>query len=90
MEIVVYNYLPVVLKDIEGICKCEDCIDDIAALALNKLPPHYIKTEKGEMYSKLDEMQAQFRVDVIAAIMEAVRIVSNNPSHNSSNKMFVN
>jgi len=90
MEIVVYNYLPMVLNDIEGICKCEDCIDDIAALTLNRLTPHYIKTDKGEIYSKLDEMQTQFKVDVIAAIMESIRIVSDNPSHKTANKVLIN
>jgi len=81
MEDVVYYYLPSVLKDVDGICKCEDCMDDIAALTLNKLKPHYVKSEKGEVYSKVEEMYTQFRVDVVTAIMESIRQVSENPRH---------
>lgn len=81
MEDVVLYFLPIVLKDMDGVCKCEDCMNDIAALALNKLKPHYISSEKGEIYSRLEEMYTQFRVDVIAAIMESAQQVSKNPRH---------
>ncbi|RKL64239.1 competence protein ComFB [Thermoanaerobacteraceae bacterium SP2] len=83
MEDVVFYFLPTVLKDIDGICKCEDCVNDIAALTLNKLKPHYVSSEKGEIYSRLEEMYTQFRVDVIAAIMESIQQVSKNPRHKS-------
>ena len=81
MEDVVLYFLPIVLKDMDGVCKCEDCMNDIAALALNKLKPHYISSEKGEIYSRLEEMYSQFRVDVIAAIMESAQQVSKSPRH---------
>lgn len=86
MEYVVYDYLPEILKNVKGICKCEDCMDDIAALALNKLKPHYVKTQKGEVYSKLDEMQLQFKIDVVTAIMESIQQVAKNPSHTLKTK----
>lgn len=83
MEDVVYYYLPVVLKDVDGVCKCEECVNDIAALTLNKLKPHYVNSEKGELYTRLEEMYTQFRVDVITAIMESVQQVAKNPRHKS-------
>ena len=44
---------------------------DIASKALNDLPPHYVVTEKGEVYSKINALRQQFEVDVISAITKA-------------------
>jgi hypothetical protein len=49
MEEIVLNLMEGVLDDI-NMCKCELCVKDIAALALNDLPPKYIVSEKGELY----------------------------------------
>jgi len=64
-----------------GVCKCEKCTLDIKAIALNRLPPKYVVTEKGELYAKLDTFRNQIRVDVLKAVIEAVEIVKKNPSH---------
>ena len=80
MEEVVFNLIYEVLDDI-NMCKCEKCVYDIAALALNDLPPKYIVTEKGELYSKVNTLKQQFEVDVIAAITKAAVIVKRKPRH---------
>ncbi|MDT8719467.1 late competence development ComFB family protein [Clostridium sp. 19966] len=82
MEQVVAEALPAIISKYENICKCEKCIDDIKALALNNLKPLYIATEKGAMYSKIKKLQLQFSVDVINEITRAIEIVSKNPVHN--------
>ena len=33
-------------------CTCEACRNDIIAYALNQLPPKYVATRKGEVYSR--------------------------------------
>lgn len=81
MEDVVFHVMPKILEDMDGICKCQKCVYDIAALALNRLKPHYVVTHKGEVYSKVLEMYTQFEVDVTTAILEAVKQVSENPRH---------
>lgn len=80
MEVIVFNLMNEVLPDI-NVCKCEKCKLDIAAIALDDLPPKYIVTEKGELYSKIDALQQQFEVDVISAITKAAVLVKRNPRH---------
>lgn len=80
MEEIVLNSISDVLKDI-NMCKCERCMMDIAAKALNDLPPQYVVTKKGEVYSKINNLKVQFEVDVIAAITKAAVLVKRNPRH---------
>ncbi|MBZ4644725.1 MAG: competence protein ComFB [Petroclostridium sp.] len=80
MEEVVFNMLERVLNDIHC-CTCEKCLMDIAALALNHLPPKYVVTEKGELYTKVNTLQQQCEADVTAAIIKAAEIVKKNPRH---------
>lgn len=80
MEEIVFNLIKEVLSDI-NMCTCDKCILDIAAIALNDLPPKYIVTEKGELYSKINALKQQFEVDVIAAITKAAVIVKRRPRH---------
>ncbi|WP_024834666.1 late competence development ComFB family protein [Ruminiclostridium josui] len=80
MEEVVFNLMDGVLDDI-NMCKCELCVKDIAALALNSLPPKYIASEKGELYSKVNSLRNQFEVDVISAITKAAVLVKSAPRH---------
>lgn len=80
MEEAVYMLLPEVIKDINT-CKCPKCILDIVAMALNQLPPKYIVTEKGELYSKVSTLKQQFEVDIIAAITKAIVLVKRSPRH---------
>jgi len=81
MEIIVFNNLDKVLDECEDVCKCERCRFDIAAVALNSLPPKYYLTEKGGVYSKVNELDQQFRTDVITAISKAIQKVKAKPNH---------
>jgi len=82
MEIIVDNIINSVLVQYKDICKCEKCIEDIKAIALNNLKPLYVVTEKGNVYARLHELEIQFRTDVIKEIMAAIDIVSKNVQHN--------
>ena len=58
-----------------NVCACPRCINDIAAIALNYLPPHYYV-----------EMQAEKEIGspwvmVESAVVEAIERVSENPNH---------
>jgi competence protein ComFB len=81
MEDCVADMLDGVLHDIHS-CTCEKCRYDITAIALNSLPSKYVVTKRGELYTKLDALQQQFDVDIIAAITKAAVIVNRNPRHN--------
>ncbi len=81
MEKLVRETLMRLLKDKEGICKCEKCISDMMAYALNRLPPRYVTTDRGYIFSKLREIEVQTQVDVLEAVLEAIDVVSKNPKH---------
>jgi competence protein ComFB len=80
MEELVYGQLDDVLEDI-SMCKCNKCKMDVAAIALNDLPPKYIVTEMGEIYSKLNILSQQFEVNVVSAITKAAILVKRRPRH---------
>lgn len=83
MEEIVLSLIDEVLEDI-NVCKCDKCICDIAAIALNDLPARYIVSQKGELYSKIDSLKQQFEVDVISAITKAAVLVKRNPRHENN------
>ena len=56
MEEIVLQSMDDILKDI-NMCKCDICKMDIAAKALNDLPPQYVVTKKGEVYSKIKNLK---------------------------------
>ena len=80
MEEVVFNQMGNVLQDIQ-MCKCEKCKMDIAAIALNELPPKYVVTEKGVLFSKIDALQSQFEIGVTSALIRAALLVRKAPWH---------
>ena len=65
----------------ENCCKCERCLEDMKAIALNKLPAKYVSTHNGELFSKLDSTIRQNSVDLNIAVAAAIEAVSKNPSH---------
>lgn len=64
-----------------GCCTCEKCRCDIIAYALNLLPPKYVVTDKGEVYSKTFILRNQHRTDIMAALAKAAAVVRENPRH---------
>ena len=83
----VHNYMENVVDDAIGKMLqkpgagsfTEKDLADIRALTLNSLPPRYIVTAKGEMYTKLSEMSIQFQADVTRALVQAVDTVKKHP-----------
>jgi competence protein ComFB len=81
MEDCVWEYLDEVLEKYPEICQCKVCRYDIVALTLNNLPPKYVVREQGELYSKINTLDYQYRIDIIAAITRSVMIVKDKPRH---------
>lgn len=80
MESIISEKLSEMLAN-EDCCKCERCIEDMTALALNKLPSRYVSTRNGELFSKLNSKVRQNSVDINIAVAEAIECVSKKPSH---------
>ncbi|MDN5343966.1 MAG: competence protein ComFB [Clostridia bacterium] len=81
MEDCVWELLDEVLARDPGACRCAICRYDIAALALNQLPPRYVVREKGVVYSKVAMLEVQHRADIYRAITQALMTVKQNPRH---------
>lgn len=81
MENFVEDLLPTVLNTYKDMCNCDRCIDDIKALTLNRLEPLYVVTERGEAYAKSNEIDRQFKINLVQKIVEAIEIVRKNPRH---------
>ena len=81
MEILMWQQLDDVLASHQGVCKCEKCRYDIAALTMNFLPPRYVVTDKGQMFTKIKALEQQFTIDIVTAITHAVTIVNRSPHH---------
>jgi competence protein ComFB len=79
---VLENYVIEKAKDIlesQEMCNCEKCIMDVSAIALNRLPPKYVVTNKGEIYSKINLLILQFETDIVTAVTHGIKIVRENP-----------
>ncbi len=81
MEEAVDTTLEEILAKKDDVCKCDRCKLDIKALALNHLPPKYVVTDIGYVYTKANELAAQFKTDITVAITNALKTVSKNPRH---------
>ncbi len=85
----IHNYMEEAVKDVldnllshrDDVCKCDKCRLDMTALALNHLPPKYVATQKGRVYTKLQEINIQLRTDVVKEVAKAIEYVKNNPRH---------
>lgn len=81
MEIIVDDTLKDILEKEDLKCKCEICRDDIKAITLNNLEHLYVATERGILYTKLNEFSVQFKTDVIQELLVSIEKVKKNPRH---------
>lgn len=81
MEDIVKDAVDSLLPDMKDMCTCKKCVLDIIALSLNKLSPKYVVTQKGRVYTKLNELALQSRADVIREVTKAMKVVKNRPQH---------
>lgn len=80
METLVRDKLDEVFNELDC-CKCDKCKMDIMSYALNRLPPKYVATYEGQVYSKLDTLSVQYETDLMCALYSAARIVTEHPHH---------
>jgi len=67
-------------------CVCAQCRGDIRAYALNHLPPKYVVSTRGDIFSRVNAVASQSKADIITAIMQGIRVVTENPRHESKEK----
>ena len=86
METLVWQHLPEQLANHADACNCKHCQYDIAALALNFLPPRYVVTDKGQTLSMVKSLDQQFYVDIIAGLTNAIILVKARPHHHRADE----
>ena len=62
-------------------CSCERCQADIMALALNRLPPRYYVSSRGEILTQWESHALPDQARVMADVVRAAQQVSATPSH---------
>jgi competence protein ComFB len=63
------------------VCVCNECVVDMAALALNQLPPRYRCSLMGSIYLSDDTSDPVYRKKLKDAVKTAIERVSRNPGH---------
>lgn len=81
METFVGEFLEELLERYPEICRCETCKRDMASFALNRLPPKYTTTNRGEVYTKSSVLDTQIRTDIVKALIQGIESVRQNPRH---------
>ena len=61
-------------------CTCQDCVLDMAALALNNVKPTYQVSLMGRVYAQSGS-NAQLAQSVERAVRTAIARIKSNPSH---------
>ena len=65
----------------EDMCHCDKCFYDVCALILNKMPPNYVTTEKGQLMFLLNTTNNQFLTDMMVYAWQAIKKVKECPQH---------
>lgn len=83
MEILVDEILKDSIKKNKSFvkCGCEECIDNIKAIALNNIKPFYVTCKVGEVYGTYNNKIVQNRADIAVEISKAADIVGEKPKH---------
>ena len=81
MEMVVDEQFPIVMQKFPGACCCKQCLSDIKAMSLNGLKPHYVSSERGNLFGRINTSDMIIKVDVLRAMTEAAEKVTMNPRH---------
>jgi competence protein ComFB len=65
----------------EEICRCNDCVVDMAAMALNNIKPLYRFSILGTLYAAQAKNEPVYVDTIQQAVAQAILKVSSNPSH---------
>jgi len=64
-----------------NMCVCERCLNDVLALALNRMPPKYVVSKKGALFAKIASYGNQYKTDIYTSLTHACVVVRDSPSH---------
>ena len=84
VEEVAYKELETQLSRIsdEDICKCTDCVQDMACFALNQIKPRYTVSLLGSLYTRVETESLIEDISKVVAL--SIQKISQNPLHSKS------
>ena len=62
-------------------CGCRRCRLNACAIALNKIPSHYVTTEKGALLGELEDIEVHYQTSLTVEVTKALLIVKAHPMH---------
>ncbi|MDR0464934.1 MAG: late competence development ComFB family protein [Treponema sp.] len=65
----------------KSMCRCNECIVDIAAIALNTIKPLYRFSILGTLYASQAMNEKTYAESVKNAVAQAIKKVKKNPAH---------
>jgi competence protein ComFB len=65
----------------EGVCRCNECVVDMAAIALNTVKPLYRFSLLGTLYAAQAMNEQSYADSVQRAVTQAIEKVRANPGH---------
>ena len=80
-EALVLHELEHQLRSVQDICQCNECIVDMAAMAMNTVKPMYRFSLLGTLYAAQAMNDQAYADSVQQAVAQAITRVSENPSH---------
>lgn len=86
MEDILLPLLENMLENDDG-CKCDNCKSCMMAYALNHVQPHYVSSYSGGLIARANQLERQSSADMIAALIEAMRVVREHPRHTEQDLM---
>jgi competence protein ComFB len=69
----------------EKVCRCNECVVDMAAMALNNVRPLYRVSLLGALYAATAKEHKEYSGQISEAVKTAIRKVHNNPGHDRHN-----
>jgi len=80
-EVMVIREVESQLEKQTDMCLCNECIVDIAAIALNNVKPLYRFSLLGTLYASQAMTEQGYAESIKNAVAEAIKKVKNNPAH---------
>jgi competence protein ComFB len=65
----------------DDICLCNDCVMDMAAMALNAVKPLYRVSLLGTLYASTAMNEESYAAGIRDAVAQAIEKIRKNPSH---------
>ena len=80
-EVMVIREVESQIEKLPDMCLCNECIVDIAAIALNNVKPLYRFSLLGTLYASQAMTEQGYADSIKNAVTEAIVRVKNNPAH---------